>query len=254
MAADKETWILYRTENLVNGKFYIGVHRLTGSYRSKNYLGSGDNIKAAIKKYGRENFIRETLGEFVCPEDAYFAEAEMVTEEFIKRTDTYNLCLGGRGGRIQTPEIRAKLSVAHTGKTLTVETKALIKASNLGKSRAPHSIETKEKMSRSHKGKVISDEAKSKMSAAHKGKPLSEGHRARILACRCTGVKNHKSVPVVVNNIYYETALAASKYHHIHHQTVFNRIKSTTGKFANYRFATPEEKAEHSLEASRQST
>lgn len=50
---------LYVTTNLINGKKYIGQ---TTSTR-KGYLGSGKVITAAIKKYGKENFVREDLYE-----------------------------------------------------------------------------------------------------------------------------------------------------------------------------------------------
>ena len=49
---------IYITTNLINGKQYIGQHKGDGN---DNYLGSGDEIKLAIKKYGKKNFKRETI-------------------------------------------------------------------------------------------------------------------------------------------------------------------------------------------------
>jgi len=54
----KTAW-LFITTNLINGKKYIGQ---TTSTR-KNYIGSGKVISAAIKKYGRKNFLRENVYE-----------------------------------------------------------------------------------------------------------------------------------------------------------------------------------------------
>ena len=49
---------IYITENLINGKKYIGKAKYKNeSYKNTNYLGSGKLITAAIKKYGRENFL-----------------------------------------------------------------------------------------------------------------------------------------------------------------------------------------------------
>lgn len=93
-----QKYIVYKTTNLVNSKFYIGVHRI-GSSR-KNYLGSGLNLKKAIKKYGDHNFIRETLFEFPTSKEAFEKEKEIVTIEFIKNNNCYNLSLGGCGGNL----------------------------------------------------------------------------------------------------------------------------------------------------------
>jgi hypothetical protein len=51
--------IVYCTTNLINGKKYIGSHK----NNKDSYLGSGVYITKAIKKYGKENFARETLWE-----------------------------------------------------------------------------------------------------------------------------------------------------------------------------------------------
>jgi hypothetical protein len=41
---------VYRTTNLVNGKFYIGVHKTDDP--NDGYLGSGKLIGRAFQKYG----------------------------------------------------------------------------------------------------------------------------------------------------------------------------------------------------------
>lgn len=52
--------IVYRTENKITGKFYYGVHNNT----RERYLGSGELLKKAIEKHGRDNFVRRTVMEF----------------------------------------------------------------------------------------------------------------------------------------------------------------------------------------------
>lgn len=49
--------IIYKTTNLINGKIYIGQD----SKNKNGYLGSGQNIKRAIKKYGKQNFKKEII-------------------------------------------------------------------------------------------------------------------------------------------------------------------------------------------------
>ena len=45
---------IYKVTNLLNNKYYIGMHRTTNP--NDGYLGSGVAIKKAIKKYGKEAF------------------------------------------------------------------------------------------------------------------------------------------------------------------------------------------------------
>jgi hypothetical protein len=75
---------------------YVGKHQTDNL--DDGYMGSGKNIRAAIKLYGVENFHKEILFVFDNEAEMNQAEAEIVTEEFILRDDTYNLCIGGQGG------------------------------------------------------------------------------------------------------------------------------------------------------------
>jgi hypothetical protein len=89
--------IVYKTTNLVNKKIYIGVH--SAANLLDDYIGSGRLLKKAIKKYGKEYFKREILFQFSTLKECYQKEAELVTEDFVKDENTYNVCVGGRGGR-----------------------------------------------------------------------------------------------------------------------------------------------------------
>ena len=84
-------FIVYETTNLINGKIYIGVH----NDPDDDYLGSGLNIKRAVKRHGKGNFIRQTLHSYETAAEAYAKEAEIVTEEFCKDPSHYNIIPGG---------------------------------------------------------------------------------------------------------------------------------------------------------------
>ena len=88
------SYIIYKTTNAINGKYYIGVTNGNDPF----YMGSGRALLSAIKEYGRKNFVRETLEVFDTEEEAYKREAEIVNETFVADRNTYNIGKGGKGG------------------------------------------------------------------------------------------------------------------------------------------------------------
>jgi len=89
-------FIIYKTENCLNGRFYIGAHETVNM--DDGYLGSGRRLKAEIRKYGRENFKRVVLEVLSSRNDMLRREAEIVTEELRKDPLCLNLKNGGEGG------------------------------------------------------------------------------------------------------------------------------------------------------------
>lgn len=89
----KEFFFIYKTTNLINGRYYIGIHRTKNL--EDEYLGSGFVLNDAIKKYGKANFKREILEFFNSYEEAAEAERNLVTADFIKDSKNYNICEGG---------------------------------------------------------------------------------------------------------------------------------------------------------------
>lgn len=183
-------WIVYETRCLVSGKIYVGVHRQDDD-GFDGYLGSGKALRRAIKKHGVENFVRRTLEEFSVEAEAYAREAEIVTEEFCKRRDTYNVKPGGFGGGCighrHTPESRAKIGEKMRGNTNflghrhTPESREKIRKAGLGNKRCvgrTHSPKTREKIRKASLGKKHSPESREKM----RGRTHSPEHREKIRA------------------------------------------------------------------------
>lgn len=147
--------IVYLTTNLVNLKIYVGVHSTWNL--NDSYLGSGTNLLKSIKKYGTHNFNRKILYYCYDVSHAYELEKNIVNHEFIARNDTYNLIIGGKNsyniGRIKTnisQEVRDKISLTHKGKIVSDETKIKIREK---RKQQIFTIETREKLSKSRKGK-----------------------------------------------------------------------------------------------------
>jgi hypothetical protein len=86
---------LYKITNKINGTIYIGVHETFDL--DDGYMGSGLLIQKAIKKYGIENFDKNVIEFFDNRLSMLDKEGEIVTEDFVKRKDNYNIDLGGRG-------------------------------------------------------------------------------------------------------------------------------------------------------------
>lgn len=102
---------IYKTTNLINGKIYIGYH-YSEDIENDPYLGSGEVLLRAIRYHGKNNFKREILFEFDNQDDAYKKERELVTEDFVKDRDTYNMALGGRGWAIgNEPHNKDKITI-----------------------------------------------------------------------------------------------------------------------------------------------
>lgn len=88
---------VYQIANTSNNMIYVGKRTHTDP-PNDNYMGSGRLIKEAIKKEGIEHFTKTILQIFDTAEEALAYERSIVSEEFVKRDNTYNLHKGGNGG------------------------------------------------------------------------------------------------------------------------------------------------------------
>ena len=215
---------IYKTTNLINGKIYIGKRHKDIS----GYLGSGTIFRNAVKKYGRENFIREILEDNIDDPDI-LCEREKYWILFFDSANLeigYNLTIGGKGsyGFRHSDETKKRMSENAPdksgenhpmfGKHQSEEAKEEISKKNKGKKRSDeviknqtekmlgdknpmygknHSEETKDKISKNNKGKKRSEEEKLKMAERAKGKKLSEETKEKMSNSAVGKKKNIKS-------------------------------------------------------------
>lgn len=148
------TTIVYLTVNLKNNKIYVGVHDIDEKYpKFDGYLGNGVNINKpssilhpkepfqyAVKKYGFNSFRRYTLFECTSRKEALDWEKIIVNEEFLQRTDVYNISLGGGDPPVYKRQIyrysltgefiKEYKSVQQASKDLNIEASAISHAAN----------------------------------------------------------------------------------------------------------------------------
>lgn len=111
-------YIVYCTTCTANNKIYVGVHR-TNPDVFDGYIGNGvfinqpstyekdhTKFKHAVKKYGVNSFIRDTIQVFDNESDAYDLEFQIVNKDFLQRKDVYNMCLGGKLGLPEQQSIK----------------------------------------------------------------------------------------------------------------------------------------------------
>ena len=103
---EKKFHFIYKTTNLLNDKYYIGMHS-TDDLKD-GYLGSGKRLRYSINKHGIENHEREIL-EFVDNRDELKKrEEEVVNLDESAKKKCMNLKVGGEGGFISVEQQRRR--------------------------------------------------------------------------------------------------------------------------------------------------
>jgi len=169
---------LYKIINVKTGEFYTG--KRSNKKYTDGYSGSGLRIKAQIKKYGTSKYIKYITRFFCTEQDVYNYEENKVTTNTIKNKLCLNLDVGGRGcmtGRKHSDETKKKMSKSQKGKVMSEESRLKMSLAWVGR---VVSEETKLKMSKSTMGNKHSDETKKKMSESQKGKVISDETRRKI--------------------------------------------------------------------------
>ncbi len=144
---------VYRITNLINDKFYIGKHSHCLSNKYDDYMGGGNLIVKAIKKYGKESFKKEITSYYKTSSCALIGEGIILTKDIAKQNNCYNLKAGGEGG-------------SAAGRKLKDET--IIKRTKSQKG-LKRSEETRKRLGLAKKGSTISEKTRKKISDSLKG-------------------------------------------------------------------------------------
>jgi hypothetical protein len=129
------------------------------------YLGSGKALIRAFKKYGKEPFIRIILHHCLSERDAFDIETDIVDDAFVRRRDTYNSAIGGKGGdmvKYMSPDRKSEMY-----RNIMANRKPIIKTPEHKAKLSQHM----KSINQLKKGVSMSDEQKQKRSVTQKGRP-----------------------------------------------------------------------------------
>ena len=215
----KYTGYIYKISNDINNKIYIGQTNQKILFRFRQHISEAKHKKVnnhfhnAIFKYGKDHFMVESIETIEANSiDELTKQLDEKEIYWINQYDSfyngYNSTIGGSGtrglygelnpfyGKHHTKETLKKLSESHSGmpsawKGQHFSTEQKEHISQLAKERyvngfiptflgKHHTEETKQKLSKIHKGKVLSEETKRKLSIANQGKTISDWQKQRI--------------------------------------------------------------------------
>lgn len=177
--ADLKRTGVYCIKNIVTGKVYVGSASQSFRRRWNRHLGELCkgihhclHLQRSYDKHGDAAF------EFSILEMCEPAMCIKCEREWIEKCDAtgplgYNLmpAADNRLGCKHTVETKAKIAASHIGKSVSEETKQKLRVANRGKT---HTEESRRKMSEAQKGSkrpAFSEEHRANMSRSRKGKP-----------------------------------------------------------------------------------
>lgn len=250
--------IIYKTTNLINKKIYIGKDK----YNNPKYLGSGKILNQAIKKYGKENFIKEIV-EYCDSQDELNIKEKFWIAKLNSRNSKigYNIAEGGSGGDTISTNPRnyiirkihsEKMKSAKFNKKIGTKKpicqkkddpnwKNPIKGITNGRKGVPSKLKGIKRPEHSKRmmGKNNPSYGK-KMSKGHSEllkslarMPKSDEHK-KHLSEALKGNKPPNMKKISINDIIYPSLTEASNVLNIPLSTVKNRLKNK--KFENYKY------------------
>lgn len=166
---EKDIHYIYKTTNLLNSKYYIGMHSTCNL--EDGYMGSGKRLRYSIRKHGVENHSKEILEYFITREELVLREIEIVNKELIADDLCMNLKEGGQGGF--SSEEHAKKAQISGGKAFVKKLESDLEFFKKHSKISSERINNTHKMGKlkydNFKGKCHSEESKKLISDSKKG-------------------------------------------------------------------------------------
>lgn len=212
--------IIYKIENKINGKIYVGQTIKALNKRISGHLISRYPIGNSLRKYGLQSFDISVIDKAETRSILSEKEKYWILFYACNIPNGYNLTDGGEGsvGYRHSKEALKKMSESHQGKKRGPHSEEHKRKIGLGNKGKIISLETREKISKAGKGRIQSIETRQKNSAAHKGKLFSQETRKKMSE-RTMG----KSIPPEVREKIRNT-LTGSSWSSAHKKAFNNTI------------------------------
>ena len=156
--------IIYKATNLVNGKVYIGQTVRSLDERMSEHLRHSKTIfDKALKKYGISNFRVEIIDEAQSVDELNAKERYWIDKYKSFGKNGYNMCEGGSNtiGYHHTDNAKTKMSIAK---------KQIYQGEGNPFYGKCHTLESRAKMSKSRKGRIITPEWRKHISQSSNNK------------------------------------------------------------------------------------
>ncbi len=190
--------IIYKIENNINGKIYIGLTtKGLGKRIAQHVIENKSHVQRALNKYGLQSFTISVIDEADSKEILCEKEQYWIKFYDCKSPKGYNLTDGGDGLINPSKSVRKRISK-------TLKKKHIVTTGFSGRN---HSEESKRKISVSMKKVFESTNLGKKISKANKGKKRSEEFK-RALSLARKGVPRGKEFCELMTKINRERVLA----------------------------------------------
>lgn len=225
--------------SIYTNQFYVYIYlREDGT---PYYVGKGkdkrawSNCRSISKPTDPSRIVIHT--DNLTEEQAFSLERDLISAYGRKDNGTgtlRNMTDGGDGasGFVMPESAKKKLSIAHTGKTLSDDHKKKLSEAHKGKTLTE---DHKRNIAKCRTGAKASDETRKKISMAKAGKnnhfygkELSDEHKKKLSEA-LSGKNNPqygKGKPCIVNGVRYETVKQAAREHNIEYATACLRCRN----------------------------
>jgi len=148
------------------------------------YLGSGTHLWKSIKKYGKDQHVREVLEHLSTRKDLSNREMQIITAEVIKDPLCMNFRTGGTGnqpGRTSNEEVRAKMSASQLRRRANeTDDQKAIRAASISKAVKQAYLREDSKKAQSDAAKKRWEDPKYQIACSRKGAKQTEESRMKM--------------------------------------------------------------------------